>query len=82
MSQVTIYMDDDAIALAKNSATAAKTSLSGWLTGLVKEKTATQANKGWPADFWDMAGAWSESDFPDVAQMRANETPQAPRESF
>ena len=82
MSQVTIYMDDDAIALAKNSATAAKTSLSRWLTGLVKEKTAVQANKGWPADFWEMAGAWSESDFPDVTQMRADETPQAPRESF
>jgi len=82
MSQVTIYMDDDAIALAKNSATAAKTSLSRWLTGLVKEKTAAQTNQGWPADFWDMAGAWSESDFPDVTPMRANETPQAPRESF
>jgi hypothetical protein len=82
MSQVTIYMDDDAITLAKNSATAEKISLSRWMTGLVKEKTAVQVNKGWPADFWDMAGAWSESDFPDVAQMRANETPQAPRESF
>ena len=82
MSQVTIYMDDDAITLAKKSAMAAKTSLSSWMTGLVKEKTAVQPNKGWPADFWEMAGAWSESDFPDLEQMRVNETQQTPRESF
>jgi hypothetical protein len=49
---------------------------------LVKEKTAVQPNKGWPADFWEMAGAWSESDFPDLEQMRVNETQQTPRESF
>ncbi len=82
MSQVTIYMDEEALMLAKNSALAAKTSLSGWLSGLVKEKTAVQPNKGWPADFWAMAGAWHDSDFPDPAAMRAHETPQTPRESF
>jgi hypothetical protein len=75
-------MDDEALILAKNSALAAKTSLSGWMSGLVKEKTAVQANKGWPADFWAMAGAWRDLDFPDTAAMRANETPQTPRESF
>lgn len=81
MSQVTIYMEPSEIAFAKGAASANKTSLSRWMAILVKEKKSSQA-KGWPADFWDMAGAWSESDFPDVEQMRANEAPQAPRESF
>ncbi len=82
MSQVTIYMDEDALLLAKNAALAAKTSLSRWMSGLVKEKTTAQAHQAWPADFWEMAGSWSDSDFPDVESMRANETLQAPRESF
>ena len=81
MNQVTIYMEPGEIAYAKGAATAEKTSLSRWMTLLVKEKKAAQA-KGWPADFWDMAGAWRDSDFPDVEQMRANETPQAQRESL
>lgn len=81
MNQVTIYMEPGVISYAKDAASADKTSLSRWMAVLVKEKKASQT-KGWPADFWDMAGAWSESDFPDVEQMRANETPQTPRESF
>lgn len=39
MSQVTIYLDDDAIIRAKSSATAAKLSLSAWIAKLVKEQT-------------------------------------------
>lgn len=81
MNQVTIYMDPSEIAYAKESATAEKISLSRWMAVLVREKKDAQT-KGWPADFWDMAGAWRDSDFPDVEQMRANETPQAPRELF
>jgi hypothetical protein len=81
MTQVTIYLEPAVIDEAKNAALNAKTSLSRWMAGLVKEKTSASTN-GWPADFWDMAGAWSDSDFPDVAAMRANEAPQTPRESF
>lgn len=81
MSQVTIYMEPNEMQVAKTAALAEKTSLSRWLAGLAKEKTSGKA-KGWPADFWDMAGAWRDSDFPDVEQMRANETLQTPRESF
>ena len=81
MSQVTIYMPDNEMQIAKAGALAEKTSLSGWLAGLIREKAVSQST-GWPADFWDMAGSWKDSDFPDVALMRANETPQTPRESF
>lgn len=81
MSQVTIYMEPNEMQVTKAAAQAEKKSLSRWLTDLAKEKTSAKAN-GWPADFWDMAGSWIDSDFPDVAQMRANETPQTPRESF
>ncbi len=81
MSQVTIYMNPLEMQLAKNLALAENTSLSRWLNKLVQEKTTLQS-KGWPADFWDMAGAWRDGDFPDVAQMRANEPPQIPREPF
>lgn len=81
MSQVTIYMDPIEIEYAKAAASAEKTSLSKWLTVLVRQKRAAE-QQTWPADFWDMAGAWREEDFPDVEAMRRNETPQAPRESF
>lgn len=79
MTQVTIYMDNSLLEVAKGSASAAQISLSRWMAELVKEKASNQA-KAWPADFWDMAGAWSESDFPDVDLVRADETVQAIRE--
>jgi hypothetical protein len=53
MSQVTIYMDDDAIARAKAAAAAAKLSLSSWLAKLVKEQTQEVDSKGWPVGFFE-----------------------------
>jgi muconolactone delta-isomerase len=82
MSQVTIYMDDDAIARAKAAAGAAKLSLSAWMAKLVKEQTRELDANGYPKDFWEMAGSWSDSDFPDLDEIRKSEPPQSPRESF
>ena len=53
MSQVIIYMDDDAIARAKASAAAAKLSLSAWVAKLVKEQTPEVDAHGYPIGFFE-----------------------------
>ena len=82
MSQVTIYMDEDAIARAKASAAAAKMSLSSWVSKLVKEQTPAVDAKGYPIGFFEeiAANAHLWSDFPLSADLRATEVPDLPRE--
>ena len=84
MSQVTIYMDDDAIARAKASASAAKLSLSAWVSRLVKEQTPALDAKGYPIGFFEeiAANAHLWQDFPMSEDMRAVEVPDLPRESW
>ena len=84
MSQVTIYMDDDAIARAKASAAAAKLSLSAWVSKLVKEQTPAVDAKGYPIGFFEemASNAHLWSDFPLSEDMRAGEAPDLPRESW
>ena len=81
MSQLTIYIETANAAFAKNAASAEKSSVSRWIGALIEEKKTSQSN-GWPADFWQMAGAWGKDDFADVHSMRSNETLQAAREQF
>ncbi|MGV8804334.1 MAG: hypothetical protein ACWA6Y_05175 [Polaromonas sp.] len=84
MSQVTIYMDDDAIARAKASAAAAKLSLSAWISKLVKEQTPEVDAHGYPVGFFDEVAANASlwKDFPLAENMRSPETPDLPRESW
>jgi hypothetical protein len=84
MSQVTIYMDDDAIARAKASAAAAKLSLSAWVSKLVKEQTPAMDANGYPIGFFEeiAANANHWKDFPLSEAMRAVEVPDLPRESW
>ncbi|MFM2112038.1 MAG: hypothetical protein RLZZ271_698 [Pseudomonadota bacterium] len=84
MSQVTIYMDDDAIARAKAAAATAKLSLSAWLSKLVKEQTQELDANGYPLGFFDMVAEQAPywQDFPEVETLRTNEVPDAPRESL
>jgi hypothetical protein len=82
VSQVTIYLDNSVIDQAKAAAVSAQTSLSRWMADLVKEKMATPDNNGWPADFWEMAGAWRHDAVADFDAMRTKEALQAPREPF
>jgi hypothetical protein len=84
MSQVTIYMDDDAIARAKASAAAAKLSLSAWVSKLVKEQTPAVDAKGYPIGFFEEMASNAQlwSDFPLSEDMRAAQTPDLPRESW
>ena len=84
MSQVTIYMDDDAIARAKASAAAAKLSLSAWVAKLVKEQTPAVDANGYPVGFFEEIAAHAHlwKDFPLAEELRANETPDLPREPW
>ena len=48
MSQVTIYMDEDAISSAKDQPAPARLSLRAWITQLVKEHTPAVDANGYP----------------------------------
>ena len=82
MSQVTIYLDDDAINRAKSSATAAKLSLSAWIAKLVKEQAPQVDAHGYPVGFFEdmAANAQHWQDFPLTDALRTNATPDLPRE--
>ena len=84
MSQVTIYMDDDAISRARASAAAAKLSLSAWVAKLVKEQTPAVDANGYPVGFFDdmAADARAWKDFPQAEALRANAVSDLPREAW
>lgn len=84
MSQVTIYMDDDAISRAKASAAAAQLSLSAWVSKLVKEQTPAVDANGYPVGFFEEIAASAPlwHDFPLSEEMRATEVPDLPRETW
>ena len=84
MSQVTIYMDDDAIARAKASAAAAQLSLSAWVSKLVKEQTPAVDSNGYPLGFFETIAADAHlwKDFPMAEDIRASEVPDLPRETW
>jgi hypothetical protein len=84
MSQVTIYMDDDAIARAKTCAAAARLSLSAWVGKLVKEQSPEVDANGYPVGFFaeirDNSALWQ--DFPSLEEIRADMGQDLPRESL
>lgn len=84
MSQVTIYLDADAVARAKASAAASQLSLSAWIAKLVKEQVPPMDARGYPTGFFEAAAnrAPQWHDFPDVSDLRATNTPDLPRESW
>lgn len=84
MAQVTIYMDDDAVARAKACAASAQLSLSAWITQLVKAQAPAVDAQGYPLGFFEdiaaQAGAWQ--DFPLAEALRATDVPDLPREAW
>lgn len=82
MSQVTIYMDDDAISRAKAQAAVAKLSLSAWITQLVKEQTPAVDANGYPVGFFESvaANAHHWTDYPTLDEIRADMGKELPRE--
>ncbi|MEI6802596.1 MAG: hypothetical protein WCK83_05505 [Burkholderiales bacterium] len=84
MSQVTIYMDDDAIKRAKASAAAAHLSLSAWVSKLVKEQTPAVDANGYPVGFFEemAANAHLWNDFRLAEVLRSDQVADLPREAW
>jgi hypothetical protein len=76
MSQVTIYLDDDTEKRARAAADASGDSLSKWISGAIREKTATT----WPQHVLDLAGSWP--DFPLAEELRKGQKGDERRERF
>lgn len=76
MSQVTIYLDDEAQKLAKKRAKEEGHSLSAWISELIKKETNSQ----WPMHIREMAGSWET--FPSLKEIRKNQSKDLPRKSL
>lgn len=74
MSQVTIYIDSETEAKARNAAKAKKISLSKWIAGVIGKEVAEE----WPESVRKLAGAWA--DFPDLREIREGLGEDVPRE--
>ena len=84
MTQLTIYIDDDATLRARAGASVAKMSLSGWVTKLIKDHAPQVDANGYPNGFFESikanAGIWD--DFPSQEEIRAHMGQDLPRESM
>lgn len=74
MGQVTIYLDDESEKRVKAAAKKAGIPVSRWLANLVKDNAHTV----WPGSIAALAGAWG--DFPDLADLREDESNESQRE--
>lgn len=75
MSQVTLYLDNEAEQLLRQSAQAAGLSNSKWVADLIKK----HARQEWPAELIALAGAFS--DFP-LRDNTLQHTEDLPRVDF
>ena len=78
MGQVTLYLDPETESKMKTAAKSAGVSQSRWVADLIREKTATQ----WPESLRELAGSWTDDDFPSLEEIRAGMGEDAPRESL
>lgn len=76
MGQVTIYLDAEAEAKVRKAARATNSSLSQWISNLIKEKAADV----WPESVKKLAGAWK--DLPDLEEIRSGMGEDTPREEI
>ena len=76
MAQITIYLEDDILALVKAVTKSAGTSQSKWIAEAVR----LRARKEWPADVLAAAGTWT--DFPTAEQIRKTQGADVTRERF
>lgn len=83
MGQVTIYVEDGALDAAKRAAERAKVSVSQWFAKFAIEEKHKQA-QGWDAFFAeiDRLRDTGGDDFPSIEEIRAQEVPDSPRESW
>lgn len=73
MGQLTLYVDSETEKQMKAAAKAAGISLSRWVAGLIREKTANR----WPESVVELAGAWP--DMPSLEEIRAEQGEDVPR---
>lgn len=74
MAQVTVYLDDDVLALLNSATDGAGISKSKWIADAIRMR----ARKEWPASVVALAGAWP--DLPTVEEIRALYVADAKRE--
>ena len=82
MSQVTIYLDDDAERAARAAAAAANMPLSRWFAQFA-EREKQRGTMGWQALFAEAdkhKSSWEE--FPLTEEMHRDLPPDSPRESW
>ncbi len=77
MGQVTIYLDNDTEKKIKTAAKASKTSVSKWITAIIKDKISTE----WPQNIVNLAGSWKD-DFPSLEEIRSTQGIDASREDL
>ena len=76
MPQVTLYLDEETDAKARAAAVAAGVSYSRWVSDLIRAKTLDE----WPSAVRALAGAMSE--FPELAELRSNQSQDIRRENL
>jgi hypothetical protein len=74
MAQVTIYLDDEVLAIVKAATKNSGMSQSQWIAEAVR----LRVKKEWPDSVIAMAGAWP--DFPTAKEIRESQGPDSPRE--
>jgi Ribbon-helix-helix domain len=74
MPQVTIYLDDEILALVKAATKATGISQSKWIAEAVR----LRFSKEWPASVLALAGAWP--DFPTAEEIRESQGTDLSRE--
>lgn len=76
MGQITIYLDEEALATVNAATETSKVSKSQWIAEAIR----LRVRKEWPADLLALAGAWS--DFPSAEEIRGSSGADTPRESL
>ncbi len=75
MSKVTIYLDAETEAKARDAAKARRISLSRWIAGVIGKEVAEE----WPASVRNLAGA--SADFPDLHEIRESLCEDVPQQT-
>jgi hypothetical protein len=70
MGQITIYLDNDTVALVKASVKASGVSQSQWITEAIRQRVRRE----WPASVRALAGAWPN--FPTAEEIRTRQAPE------
>jgi hypothetical protein len=71
MPQITIYLNEQAAARAREGAKAAGLSVSRWIA----ERVDDRGRDRWSDEVLALAGTWKDEDFPSAEEIRASHPP-------